>query len=350
MTRQELKSFLLASLDNAKEGSAGRQIVCRCHLPGCTDMKQHLYIGSFENSDEPVFYNCFKCGNSGVVGQKFFESYNGINLDPQTIKELSSANKGSSYRVYSRTGDTVYNIRCINNDSPVTRKKLEYVNKRLGTDLTIQDCNNLKIVLNLYDILQNNGIKYTTRSQLDSDMLNNYFIGFLGRANSVIAMRNLLFDKNRPERLEKLPKNLRSKYVNYNIFQNVVANDYYIIPTQLDVSEHVSIHVAEGSFDILGIFNSSPKKYNSIYIAGKGKAYCSIVEFLIVNYGITKGDVHFYVDKDVPNYKIEDAVKYLSPFRFSFYLHRNTYQNEKDFGVPVQRIIDSSICLRRIGG
>ena len=71
MTRTEIKNILLNSLDNAKEASGGKQVICRCHLPGCNDTKQHLYIGRFDSSDEPLFYNCFKCHQSGIINKNF---------------------------------------------------------------------------------------------------------------------------------------------------------------------------------------------------------------------------------------------------------------------------------------
>lgn len=184
MTREELKQFLINNLQNAKEASGGRQIICQCKLPGCVDSKQHLYIGRFDSTEEPVYYNCFKCHQSGAIGKDFFDNY-GLDIDPELQQDIIKSNKGSTYRSYNKGNQLIYNLQNkLISDNPLSEVKLKYINSRLGSNLTYEDCMNLKIVLNLNDLLCSNNIKNITRHQNIVNQLNNNFIGFLSRSNS----------------------------------------------------------------------------------------------------------------------------------------------------------------------
>ena len=337
MTRTEIKNILLNSLDNAKEASGGKQVICRCHLPGCNDTKQHLYIGRFDSSDEPLFYNCFKCHQSGIINKNFFDMYDWNSIDNDIIDNISQSNKGNSYRTYKNGNLSVYNIK--NNmitPSQLSDHKLKYINDRLGTSLTFQDCLNLKIVLNLADLLTCNNITYFTRAVDIIRQLNINFIGFLSRTNGSLNMRNLV------EGTGKIDESIDKKYINYNVFNSTMKDDYYIIPTQLDLNQHIKVYIAEGAFDILSVYlNLVLDHTNSIFIAGKGKAYLDIIEYLITTYGIYNFELHYYVDRDVSDISINSICNYLSAFEIDFYIHRNQYNNEKDYGVPKERIIDT---------
>ena len=46
-------------------------------------------------------------------------------------------------------------------------------------------------------------------------------------------------------------------------------------------------------------------------------------------------------DRDISDISINSICNYLSAFEIDFYIHRNQYNNEKDYGVPKERIIDT---------
>ena len=50
----------------------------------------------------------------------------------------------------------------------------------------------------------------------------------------------------------------------------------------------------------------------------------------------------YFPDKDVPNYTIKNTIwKFKSAFpMYRFFIHNNKYENEKDYGVPENRISD----------
>ena len=73
----------------------------------------------------------------------------------------------------------------------ISEIKLNYINKRLGTNLNYQDLIDNKVVLNLYDVLNTNNIYNYTRDQRIVSELDQYFLGFISYDNAFINMRNL---------------------------------------------------------------------------------------------------------------------------------------------------------------
>lgn len=344
MTRDELKNLLLNYLDGAKEASAGRQIRAICHQPGCDDKSGHLYIGRFDSDEAPLFYDCKKCHQSGRLTSSFIEEYYCINIDRDLAKDIDNSNKGTSnYRMYDRQ-NRIYKNRFTNpiaSNTPVTQTKQKFINDRLGLNLSLADMANLKIILNLGEYLDLNHIHSYTRDIRIVQQLNNYFVGFVSFRNYTVNMRNLIYEK----KLNRLNESIDKKYINYNLKDNV-PTDYYILPTTIDANRPLNIYIAEGAFDILGVyFNTNCNKDNAIFIAGKGKAYLESLEFIITNFGLGIGHLNYYVDRDVRQDKIIEIVEYLKPFNLSIDIHRNMFGDEKDYGVPKERIIDTIVSI-----
>lgn len=338
MTKEELKEWLLYNMEDAKLASGGKQIVCRCH--NCDDHSRHLYIGPFDDSDKPIQYQCKRCPRPfyGVVNKDFLERYRTATAVPEDVNEV---NKGTSKhrKTINGTSNKIYTVnRNYITDAPLTQQKLAHINKRLGLSLSYQDCIDNKIILNLGDLYRGNPwIKRFTRHENIVQQLDKYFIGFLSRSNASLNMRNLVYEKG------IVYEGIDKKYVNYNLFNEGVENDYYLLPVTVDPLQPIGLHIAEGPFDVLGIkYNVvGPQVPNQIYIAGKGKAYDKIVEFIITRYGFMNLTLNFYPDKDVNDYEMSRVVNIFKPFGFEQFIYRNTYQGEKDFGVPRDRIICS---------
>jgi hypothetical protein len=108
-------------------------------------------------------------------------------------------------------------------------------------------------------------------------------------------------------------------------------------------TEPVKIHLAEGQFDILSIFynlNNCNREQN-IYIACGGKSYAQALEFILLETGIINYEIHYYPDIDVSDKDFFDIQRKIQLLPANIFIHRNTYPGEKDFGVPMNRIIDS---------
>ena len=340
MDMEKYKQFLLSVMPVAKSASGGREINCRCMY--CADSKDpkkgHFYISIPQNEDEPSKFNCFKCSSSGwVTTQKLVEW--GI-YDPDIAVELNEHNKKvmKSPNYKSIKYNLVYNIRYNKiSEDKLSLFKLQYINERLGTQLTYGDCIREKIVLNITDLLKVNPIKLT-RSQYIVDFLDTSFIGFLSYDNAKLNMRNLDINK-------ELPHSIDRRYINYNVIEKEDSTQsFYSIPNQVNVitMDPVNIHIAEGPFDILSIYHNLRKTlYQSLYISATGKGYKGVIRFCIMSLGIVNAVFHIYPDMDVEQYIIDDIAALLYPYRIPLYVHRNLYPNEKDFGVPLDRIQES---------
>jgi len=334
--KEQIKEYLLQVLNGAKLASAGTEIVCPC--PFCGDPRLKFYVGPFDNSDKPITYNCFLCKVHGVVSQQFLDDIKiSVAIDPEII----NSNKGNGYKSKLFTTNRVYNLRWdYVTQNELTECKLQYINKRLGLRLTYEDCINNKIILNLQDLLAVNNITYTTRHPNQITQLNSYFIGFLSRTNSSLNMRNLISGSYKESSLDE---SLRSKYVNYRLFKDREEDDFFVIPATIDRTKPVRLFIAEGAFDVLGIkYNLIKSEDNCIYIAGKGKAYENALYWVVRTIAPISMEVHMFPDKDVETAFIQNIISQYYVYGYKFFIHRNTYANEKDFGVPEWKINDFS--------
>ena len=68
----------------------------------------------------------------------------------------------------------------------------------------------------------------------------------------------------------------------------------------------------------------------------------------ILNEGIINFEVHFYPDKDVTDYEFNKTLYAVNSLPCNIFIHRNIQQDEKDYGVPIDRIKDSIKMIREI--
>lgn len=354
MDKIALRDFLLEKLPNAKLASGSSQIRCQCAM--CNDNDAHCYIGPFDDDEStPVLYNCFHCSpatedRSGYVNQEFMNRYN-LWL-PDQFKYKTNGVKAVKKRI---TGRTVLNLESkylTPNES--TEKKLNYINQRLGLNLTYEDTLRLKLILNLSDLLNGNQVFTYTRNIKDMEDLDTYFIGCIGVNNNMLSLRNMCYEGIKAKGGVKNNAVLNCKYVNYVVNNSMDADKFYVIPTTLNLFDRVRVHVCEGFMDALGIYFNlyNCESHNDIFIAGFGKSYIESVSYFLSHTAALDVEVHMYPDLDVYDRDMKDAVSFLSPLVDTFYIHRNAYvdpntgKREKDFGVPRERIVDSCVELK----
>lgn len=334
---EALKQYLIDN-HNAKLVSGGREILKRCHI--CGDSRDlsdaHMYIGMKNGS---IVYNCFKCNAGGPVDGRFLRDMDCY--DPNIIYLCNEQNKksNSSNQSYSggfRTMRSRHMVFPFMHDE-FARKKIGYICNRLGINLTQSDLANLKIVLNIKQFLNANGITKYTRDPELMDLLDKFFIGFLSMDGTYVILRRLV-----PE--GKLPSYIDYRYINYNIFGNNQGMKHYVIPMMINTLRPLNIHIAEGAFDIISIYRNLVTPYNAnndIFAAVCGKTYLSLIKHFIVTYGFNGFNLHLYPDADIADYEMIKIKKELSLFNIKIFIHRNMYPGEKDFGVSHDRIQDS---------
>ena len=326
------KRFLLDKLPNAKEASGGSEINCKCVY--CSDNKRHMYVSIPKNEEDPSMYNCFKCGAKGVVTDKVLQEWN-VYEDSMAVALINHNKKVKVKNVINQRMVASLSNRYAKDDK-LTRDKLDFINRRLGTDLTIKNCLDLKIVLNLKDLLSQNNITQYTRHNHIVNELDMGFVGFISLDNSFVNLRRIV-----PE--GTVYKEIDKRYVNYNIFGKYDnAERFYTIPTvvNLNATERIKLHIAEGPFDILSVYLNLRNQEPGIYTCVAGSNYVGIVRHFILTMKLNYIEIHMYPDEGSggEEYKLRYITELAAPMGIPVYIHRNKMLGEKDMGVPLDRI------------
>ena len=342
---QNFINAIKSIIPTAKVASGGRELVIRCIFCGDSDNKRHahFYISVPQTQDELSLYHCKKCNSHGIVDDTLLRKLGCVdsNILVEINKHTSKVLSLPKYKTLKKIN--IYPLRwdLIRKD-PDNEYKLKYINSRIGSNFNYMDLVNLKIFLNLYDIININKLELT-RHQLVCNDLDRYFIGFISYDNSYANMRKTT-DK-------ELHRVVNKRYINYNLVNKTDdTKNFYIIPTEIDVlnPQSVRIHIAEGPFDILSIYYNlnNCNRFQNIYMACGGKSYIQALEFVLEETGIVNYEVHYYPDGDVgDNEFYYNTLRRLSSLSTIIYIHRNLFIGEKDFGVPFNRIKESIKCV-----
>ena len=347
MDSNRYREFLLSNIRTASSASGGRVINCRCfNCPDSSDPRsKHFYISIPQSNDEPSLYYCHKCHCSCVVThQKLIEW--GI-YNEQIAIELHYHNENCSFKTsnskyYNKNIYKLFNSYISQDD--ISLYKLNYINNRIGTNLNFEDIKKLKIVLNLYDILKSNNINNLSRDKNIVDQLDSNFLGFISIDNAFLNMRRLCDEG-------KLIKSIDKRYINYKIFDKYDTSErFYTIPTEIDLNkpQRVKIHIAEGPFDILSIYQNLRNKEEGIYTSIAGSNYAGIALYFLNMFKLPYTEFHFYPDNDKfgSNDRMNIVANIIAPTCSPIYIHRNLYPNEKDFGVSKEKIQESIYRLK----
>ena len=338
MDLKKLKDYLLHKFSDARSCSGGKEISMRCRFCGDSQKDKtatHLYI---KTSGDTPFYNCFKCGSKGVLTPDILKQFI-ISYDDDDIAMFSELNNhlGNEYKKMKNTINK--QTRKYNIANPwylaQDQTKLDYINDRLG--IVIPDHRSDKIVPNLLYMLEYNGInKYTRSSDIVYELACSS-IGFISMDNSHVILKNIYWGEG------LIDPSIDHKYNLYTIFEDGVS--YYTIPTSIDMTNPtpVDIHVAEGVFDVLSICYNicNNNRFQVAYTAACGKGYENVIRMYLLEYNIMNARFHVYLDNDVDDgilYRISNLIQNLG---MELYIHRNTFQNENDYGVDKNHIIDS---------
>lgn len=338
-----LKDYLMSTFPNETGIAAnGTEITRRCHFCGDSrdPNKRHLYIGI--NSDNLICYNCFKCNNNGIVDGNFLRDmgvdYNIIDI---VVEANSKARKKDLNVISSNSKRNFYSTPIfILADDNMSKRKLSYLNNRLGTNISSNDANKYKIIFNLKEFLNKNKVKYYSRKPNIIEELNIGFMGFLSIDNSHIIMRRLVHEN-------KVNSSLKERYNIYNIYSEYDGgNTYYVIPGMVDRTKHINICISEGPFDIISVKENLPQYQNSIYAAACGKSnYIGLLNYLFftIKIPILDCEIHLFSDNDVSDNDIKKIINYSENIFIPISIHMNQKENEKDYGVVKERISDSIV-------
>ena len=298
-------------------------------------------IIDYENDDVPLVYHCFRCDEAGVLTSKDLRL---LDICDSSIQSgLTTLNNRASKYIkrsmgFNRNKLLLNECKIINKD--LANRKLEYINNRLGTDIIIEECNKFKIIPNIGDLLKSNNL---SKEDYSCDMetlinLHKYGVGFLTCENHYVNVRNI--------------SNSGSRYYKYSILKNLPPGEgekMYIIPTSIDIlsNEKIEINIAEGIFDILGVYFhiNNKNENNTIYCANNGSGFIKTIIYFI-SQGFFGDNIHYkiYSDADRPlSFYNKIKSNYLD-FMGSLTIYYNNIG--KDYGVRSNEIELKSIKIK----
>ena len=145
----DIGSKLKSLIPNSQFAAGKKELVLRCPYCGHTSSagKKHMYIGL--SKDKPYMFNCFKCEAGGLVNRTFLnlldirdeELIQAIDIHNKEMR-LSRGNSYSSNRI--REPQVSYDAFEVNYD--IYPDKVNYINGRLGTNLSVSEMMNMKII------------------------------------------------------------------------------------------------------------------------------------------------------------------------------------------------------------
>ena len=335
----QFTTFIKTMIPGSHEASGGKEIVCRCrYCPDSSDPNHgHMYVSVPQEPNDPILFHCFKCQTSGILDSRTLIEW-GI-YDPVIAVEADKINKAAAksnkFTGYSREW---YPFTNHVDDYNLAQAKVDYINHRIGTSLTIQDCMNQKIVLNLREAIDYNRVQPYTRHENIVNQLDQNFLGFLSLDNNFVNLRRLCDEGLVYQSIDK-------RYINYNIHgKQDNTEKMYVMPTKIDLTNpnKINIHVAEGPFDILSIRYNLRAGENGIFAAVTGSGYKGLIMHLVNTFKIFYFNLHVYPDNDKfgDQRVIQELVELVRPYGASLIEHRNIYEGEKDFGVSPDHIIE----------
>ena len=341
----------LKTLPVCKTSSNNKNWVVRC--PYCGDSKTsnhgHFSIRIDTTSDTPMIYRCFRCNESGMVTPKTLEDLD-LGLSQELQRNLDIINRMSGNAEYFRDKIKPFKVPVVS-DTGENAKKLDYINRRLGLNLTYEDCAEFHIILSLAEFMRYNKIKLSkenTGTSLDIPLkslqeLESNYLGFLSSNNNKITFRDVTPDQH----------GFFGRYykVTIDLF-NQAPNTFYGLRNQFDLlyTGPIEVHISEGTFDILSVYKNLEHNdsQNSLFFASCGYGFSTIVKYLVFMGVDTDITLNIYSDNDKSDSDHRKALKkYSMPIWLDkVIVHRNGYPSEKDFGVPKDRIREYSYELK----
>ena len=352
MEIRELKETIiermLDELPVCKPSGDRTQWYVRCPYCGDSVHQNHGHLSIHIDVDDDrdgMRWRCLKCNESGSVTREFLQDL-GLYVEPEFAVDLRNYNRKANRVAGRYLNDYIPTFKIPKpKDSKANYFKRKYLSDRLGWDFSLEDSHTFQIVYDLEQFLSFNGIDppSLTNPKFRSNLQNNY-VGFLSMNRNVITLRCILSK----ETMEKY------KYYRYLKVEldprNKNPNSFYHIPTPVPLlsKEPLHVHIAEGIFDILGVyFGTTWKKDfpdgNHVFYGACGFGSSQILQNIIysgLGYNII---LHLYCDNDQSDWReIQSLIAHpqIQVWVDKVYFHRNGYENEKDYGVPKDRIIN----------
>lgn len=324
--KTELIDELLASIQPS--GYKNGELGVRC--PFCGDSKDpthyHLNIRIIPDDDQPLYFRCLRCNTTGVLNGNLLamigSSSSEYSIQVEKYNRVSCKKHGI---VSNKKGIKMKIQPLVINDKIL--EKHAYIEKRLGTKLDINELHNKKIVYDFIDLMKYNKINKLNGGIDKIKALQEDHVGFLSAKNDFINFRDITGKHKR--------------YYIYKVINNIdTTGKFYIMPNKIDPfsNEMKTINIAEGVFDILGIYYHIFNKYdnNTVYTAINGAGYLNVIKYILNQGLLCDVNVNIFSDADRPPHYYNNMIKQIEPFVNDIRLFYNSIG--KDYGVPTNEI------------
>lgn len=330
-------SKLKSLIPNSQFAAGKKELVLRCPYCGHTSSagKKHMYIGL--SKDKPYMFNCFKCEAGGLVNRTFL---NLLNItDEELIQAIDIHNKemrqsrGNSYASNRiREPQIAYDAFEVNYD--IYPDKVNYINGRLGTNLSVSEMMNMKIIFD-FSFFKRQIMRYLGATESDFERIQRDYVGFLSVNNTSLSMRCIRQTDS------------KYRYLICKLDDRDIYNKAFCIPSSIPyTSDRIMVHIAEGQFDILSIYNNITNRSTGIYFAAAGNKYSSILKY-ILSKGIMYMDIHLYFDNDSAGEIAKRQIEYFIKNNIAFFRGSRVFAHvnkaDKDYGVSIDKIQDFCI-------
>lgn len=319
----------------------------RTRCPYCGDTQKSLHEGHFYikinlYDDYVMGFNCFRCGETGVINEETIELMGGSSDLKKDINILNKKSKRiNKKQVISQEKLMYFDFKHSfpNRNKPYQDKKIRYIENRLNIDLSDNDISNFKIITSLSDFLKINNIKEYPFERTILNKIESKYVGFLSNGNSHIIFRDITDSE-------------KFFTIKYPITKECMANKiFYSVKNDINIftKDSITINLAEGVMDIIGVvkhFNQNTENTMNISVTGK---YYNIMINRLVQMGFVGSNItiNIYSDNDMMFGNSKNAyhttMEYYKQFLSKYkYLYKgiNIYYNmkAKDFGYPKENI------------
>ena len=339
MNNKEFKQELIQELLLNIQPSYYKNYELNVRCPFCGDSVKnansaHLSIRINPDDDQPLVFRCLRCNTTGI--------FNGTTLSMIGVYSSTNSTNIERYnRLSCKKHGIVSNKKGLNikfpkleiNDSIIQKHK--YIENRLGINVDIEELHNKKIVYDFLGLMKYNHIEKMYGNIDHIKALQTDHVGFLSARNDFINFRDMTGNHKR--------------YYIYKIKRDLdTTGKFYIMPNKIDPFDNgiKTINIAEGVFDILGIYYNILNKYdyNTVYAAINGSGYLNVIKYILEQGLLCDVNVNIFSDADrAPDY-YTNMIKTLAPFVNDIRLFYN--EIGKDYGVPKDQVKLKEVQIR----
>ena len=194
MTNREFKIELIKQLmERPIFTQKVSDVNIRTRCPYCGDSVKnqntgHFYIRISPNDNLPILYNCFRCPAKGILDKETIEM---LDITDQELLNGASKVAKTSDKNSSMNPDRPAIIFNYELPKEYDRRKIEYIENRLGRKFSEQELEDCKVITSLRAFLVKNDIHTITTKPEVARYLESSFVGFVTSTGTQILFRNL---------------------------------------------------------------------------------------------------------------------------------------------------------------